>query len=98
MPRTSIIILFAKIPEKGQVKTRLARDLEEDLALRFSEGMLLDTIDMLKDCGFPFRVCIARPDAVDTASTRLGSGYAFMPQTGDDLGERMGQAFVRVFS
>ncbi|HET7319837.1 MAG TPA: TIGR04282 family arsenosugar biosynthesis glycosyltransferase [Nitrospirota bacterium] len=98
MPSTSIIILFAKIPVKGRVKTRLARDLEEDLALRFSESMLLDTIDMLKDCGFPFRICIAPPGAVETARARLGGGYAFMPQTGDDLGERMEQAFVRVFT
>lgn len=98
MPDTSIIILFAKIPVKGRVKTRLARDLEEDLVLRLVESMLLDTIDTLKDCRFPFRICIHPPGAIGEARAWLGGDNAFMPQTGDDLGERMEQAFIRVFS
>lgn len=98
MPTPSIVILFAKIPAKGRVKTRLAQDFDPDFILRLYESMLLDTIDMLKDSGFPFRICIHPPDAIEEARKRLGSDHAFMPQTGDGLGERMEQAFVRVFS
>jgi uncharacterized protein len=98
MPDTSIVILFVKLPVRGGVKTRLARAMEEDFVLRLYECMVLDTIDMLKQSGFPFRICISPPGAIGEARTWLGGDYAFMPQTGDDLGERMEQAFVRVFS
>jgi rSAM/selenodomain-associated transferase 1 len=98
MSDTSIVILFAKIPVRGGVKTRLAQALDGDLVLRLYESMVLDTIDMLKQSGFPFRICISPPGAVEEARAWLGNGYAFMPQNGDDLGERMEQAFVRVFS
>jgi rSAM/selenodomain-associated transferase 1 len=98
MSNTSIVILFAKIPVKGRVKTRLAQELDGDLVLRLYESMVLDTIDMLKQSGYPFRICISPPGAVEEAGTWLGKDYAFMPQTGGDLGERMERAFVRVFT
>jgi rSAM/selenodomain-associated transferase 1 len=98
MSNTSLVILFVKTPVKGRVKTRLARDLEGDIVLRLYESMVLDTVGMLKNSGFPFRICVSPPDGVEEARTWLGTDYAFMPQTGDDLGERMEQAFVRVFS
>jgi rSAM/selenodomain-associated transferase 1 len=98
MSDTSIVILFAKIPVRGGVKTRLAQALDGDLVLRLYESMVLDTIDMLKQSGYPFRICISPPGEVKKARTWLGKDYAFMPQTGDGLGERMEQAFVRVFS
>ena len=43
MPDTSIIILFAKIPVKGRVKTRLARDLDARASgIAYSGNHLVD--------------------------------------------------------
>ena len=97
MQHTSVVLLFTKIPVRDRVKTRLAQDLDGDLVLRLYESMVLDTIDMLKQSGFQFRICISPPGAVEEARTWLGRDYSYMPQNGGDLGERMEQAFVRVF-
>ena len=92
------VILFVKFPEKGQVKSRLAQLMDEDLVLRLYENMVLDTIDMLTRGRFPFRICFTPPDARDRILEWLGQGYRAFPQTGDDLGDRMENAFERVFS
>jgi rSAM/selenodomain-associated transferase 1 len=92
------VILFVKLPEKGRVKSRLAQRMNEDLVLRLYENMVLDTIDMLTQGRFPFRICFAPPDARDRIREWLGQGYRAFPQTGDDLGDRMENAFEHVFS
>jgi rSAM/selenodomain-associated transferase 1 len=92
------VILFVKFPEKGQVKSRLAQLMDEDLVLRLYENMVLDTIDLLTRGRFPFRICFTPPDARDRILEWLGQGYRAFPQTGDDLGDRMENAFERVFS
>ena len=92
------VILFVKLPEKGKVKSRLAQRMDEDLVLRLYENMVLDTIDMLTRGRFPFLICFTPPGARDRIMEWLGQGYRALPQTGDDLGDRMENAFERVFS
>lgn len=92
------IILFVKLPGPGKVKSRLARDMDGDIVQRLYECMVLDAIDMLKQAETPFRICFDPPDAQERVRQWLGQAYSYMPQIGEDLGERMEQAFVRVFS
>ena len=98
MSEKPIVLLFVKAPVKGQVKSRMASDLDEDLVLRLYESMALDTVDMLKAAGFPFRICFFPPDALEAVQAWLGQDHSYMPQLGVDLGERMELAFGRVFS
>ena len=84
-----IVLLFVKAPVKGQVKSRLARDLDEDLVQRLYESMALDTVDMLKAGGFSFRICFSPPDAFESVRDWLGQDHSYMSQIGNDLGERM---------
>jgi uncharacterized protein len=91
-------ILFVKLPEKGRVKSRLARHVGEEAALGLYEIMVLDAIDMLKRGRFPFRICYTPPDARSRITEWLGPEHDYLPQTGDDLGDRMDEAFTRVFS
>jgi hypothetical protein len=92
------VLLFVKLPEKGRVKSRLARHIGQDAALALYESMALDVIDMLKRGRFPFRICYTPPEARDQMTGWLGREYDYLPQTGDDLGDRMDEAFARVFS
>jgi rSAM/selenodomain-associated transferase 1 len=92
------VILFVKLPEKGRVKSRLAQRMNEDLVLRLYENMVLDTIDILIKGRFPFRICFTPPDARDRILEWLGKEYRAFPQAGDDLGDRMENAFEHVFS
>jgi rSAM/selenodomain-associated transferase 1 len=91
------VILFVKLPEKGKVKSRLARELGWDLVLRLYESMVLDTIDVLKRAAAPFAICFDPPGSLDRVQCWLGQEHSYIPQTGGDLGERMEQAFVRAF-
>jgi rSAM/selenodomain-associated transferase 1 len=92
------VILFVKFPDKGRVKSRLARQLGEDAALSLYENMVLDAIDMLKRGRFPFRICFTPPDAGNRMTGWLGREHDYLPQTGGDLGDRMDEAFAGVFS
>jgi rSAM/selenodomain-associated transferase 1 len=92
------VILFVKFPEKGRVKSRLAHHVGEDAALSLYENMVLDAIDMLKRGRFPFRICYTPPDARAQMTGWLGQEYYYLSQIGDDLGDRMDEAFARAFS
>ncbi len=92
------VILFVKLPEKGEVKSRLARQLDGDIVLHLYECMVLDAIDMLNRGHYPFRISFTPPTAGDPIRKWLGRDYSYMPQLGKDLGERMEQAFLDVFS
>ncbi len=91
------VLLFVKLPEKGKVKSRLARDMEWDMVLHLYESMVLDTIEMLQRTKVPFRICFDPPDALDRVRRWLGPEYSYIPQAGSDLGERMEQAFLQTF-
>lgn len=47
-PANRVLGLFAKWPEKGQVKTRLAASLGEELALQIANAFLVDTWNRLQ--------------------------------------------------
>ncbi len=91
------VLLFVKLPEQGKVKSRLARDMEWGLVRRLYESMVLDTIAMLQRTKVPFLIYHDPPDAFERMRSWLGPDYSYIPQTGADLGERMEQAFVRIF-
>ncbi len=92
------VILFVKLPEPGKVKSRLEQYMDGSMVQRLYECLVLDTIDMLEQVKVPFRICYAPPDAQERVRQWLGQAYSYMPQTGNDLGERMEQAFIRVFT
>ncbi len=98
MSEQRCVVLFVKFPEKGKVKSRLAQDLEGDFVLLLYRSMVLDAIDMLKKSHFPFCICFDPPGSGEHVQQWLGPEYAYMPQTGVDIGERMERAFVRLFS
>ena len=92
-----IILLFIKAPLKGQIKSRLAAAIGNDAALELYQRFVLDTIDTVGALAIPLRICFYPPDAGTTIRTWLGNEHACMPQQGNDLGERMEQAFEQVF-
>jgi len=95
---TRCVILFVRLPEPGKVKSRLAQDVDGALVQHLYECMVLDAIDMLKKAKAPFRICFDPPAAQERVREWLGQAYSYMPQTGEDLGVRMEQAFIQVFS
>lgn len=98
MSDRSAVLLFIKSPEKGKVKSRLAKAIGEDAALAVFKYLACETLEKLKDGEYLFRLCFYPPDSGEIIKSWLGDSFHYVPQYGRDLGERMGSAFVQAFS
>ncbi len=96
------ILFFVKSPEQTTVKTRLAEAVGVETARGLYRNFVLDMLDTLSDIAVEgkndLRVCFYPPEAGQEIHDWLGSSYAFVPQQGNDLGERMQNAFLSSFA
>lgn len=92
------VLFFVKYPEPGQVKTRLANQLGNELASCLYASFVLDILCPLNALNANFKICYSPPDAEEKFRQWLGSDYSLVPQSGVDLGERMKNAFVDAFA
>jgi rSAM/selenodomain-associated transferase 1 len=94
----AVVMVFVKMPDSGNVKTRLAIDVGPELAVRAHECMVLDVFDAATATDAEMRVFVDPPDALARAREWLGNEPTVIPQSGSDLGERMERAFLVAFS
>lgn len=95
---TPVVLVFAKAPRPGRVKTRLAGELGHERAAAIYRRMGRHIVDELRDG--PFRIFVYHAPADAEAEMRrwLGSeGLEFRPQGEGDLGRRMARAFDEAF-
>ena len=92
MKRT--LIVFAKFPQIGRVKTRLAKGLGHAAALAFYRRTLADTL--AKTRGGPWRtvLCVS-PDPARRLSRVWPPGMPREGQGRGDLGQRMARSLAR---
>ena len=84
------IIVFAKAPRLGEVKTRLARDLGPEDALRIYKVLGRGVVERLRRSPRPVTVYFTPADAEQEIRDWMGSeGLEFRPQVEGDLGQRM---------
>ncbi len=85
------LLVFARKPELGKVKTRIAAGIGEAAALSLYRGLLRDTLRRLCSAGLAPVECWCLPDCghPDFDVWRSSAGMEFKRQQGDDLGERM---------
>lgn len=91
------LLVFARYPEPGRVKSRLARDLGEQAALHLYSAMLRDLLDGIGRSDEATEVEVMWTADGDVDGTALvstfGSGVHLAMQAGADLGERLAMAF-----
>jgi len=92
------ILLFVKYPEKGKVKMRLSIDLNEDIVQELYRCFVQDTLTAVKKINFQLFICFFPIEAQKKFQKWLGSTLLFLPQNGEDLGERMKNSFTDVFT
>jgi rSAM/selenodomain-associated transferase 1 len=90
--------MFVKSAERGMVKSRLAVSVGEDAALDFYKCFVADLVEMLMQSGCPFEIYFYPPDSRQKVGQWLGDEHTLVPQMGNDLGDRMKNAFEQVFS
>jgi len=92
------ILVFVRAPEMGKVKTRLANVIGHDAALRLYMSFVADELDMVRDLFVDVIICFHPHTARQKVGDWLNDEFDFMAQSGNDLGERMKNAFEEVFS
>jgi len=92
--RRRAVVIFARAPDLGKVKTRLAAELGEREALAIYTSLAENTVRvvaMLPQCD---RVVAYTPkDAYIRMRDWLGDGFSYEAQCDGDLGARMAHAF-----
>ena len=90
-----LVIVFARAPRYGAVKTRLARDIGAAEALRFYRGALRDLLRRVAHKARWETILAVTPDRSSLDRTLWPSGIAITRQDGGDLGRRMIAALRR---
>lgn len=103
LPEGGVLGLFAKRPEPGRVKTRLAAEIGDEGATRLHEAMLFDLIDLLDSPGVLApggrKVLVYAPDdAGPWFDERIPASFALQPQADGDLGRRLSGFFAGEFA
>ncbi len=92
-----LLIIFIKNPIAGRVKTRLARSIGDEAALQIYHELLNHTHQVSSALSGVDRA-VYYSDFVNISDLWETSAYQKFLQTGEDLGERMYQAFQHSFS
>jgi uncharacterized protein len=91
-PRRALVVI-AKEPVAGAVKTRLAADVGADGAARAAAAMLSDTVAVITQVDAEPWVCFTPTDA-RRRMARLAPGCGLLAQVEGDLGDRLAGCFA----
>lgn len=92
------VLVFVRAPQRGTVKTRLARALGDAAALALYRGFVADLLETLRQGGRPVIGCCTPASACRAAAAWMAPLDGVYPQSGADLGARMADAFGRAFA
>lgn len=100
-PEQNALIIFARYPVLGKVKTRLASSYSKEFALGFykecSRHLFMEITQNQNHIFTPFLFCTEK-DELSKMAEWAGPGFKFYHQDGVDLGRRMSNAFRKVFT
>ncbi|HEX6094779.1 MAG TPA: TIGR04282 family arsenosugar biosynthesis glycosyltransferase [Thermoanaerobaculia bacterium] len=99
-PPPQRLLVFARLPEPGRVKTRLAAEIGPDRALAVYESMLRDLIASIGPSTPETEIEFCwppSPGANGAALRRAFAQHAVAMQTGETLGDRLSMAFSERF-
>ena len=99
-PPAQRLLVFARLPERGKVKTRLAASLGEDGALAAYETMLRDLLASIGKSSPEVEIEILWAPTENANGETLARVFGDLPttmQTGANLGDRLSMAFSERF-
>jgi uncharacterized protein len=91
-----VLVVMAKYPAAGAVKTRLASQLGNEVACALYGAFLADIGASFAGGPWQLLWAVTPPDA--DLSPFVGAGCVQIAQEGDELGERMRRCFARLLS
>ena len=99
-PPARRLLVFARLPELGRVKTRLGQSIGAERALAVYEAMLCDVLRSVgkSDSTMEIEILWAPAESANAASLQRAFGdHQLAMQTGATLGDRMAMAFSERF-
>ena len=104
-PHQAALVIFAKAPIPGEVKTRLCPPLTPDEAATLHGSFILDMLERTKfavaKLQLPFHrylACAPSSELVFFKIMEERQGVRLLDQVGEDLGQRMHRTFVDLFA
>lgn len=100
MAAGDVLLIFARYPEPGKVKTRLARTLGPQAAAQLYKLVAETLVSRLKVGQKAWDKTIVfydPPGKAESMRDWLGEGLSYLPQEGKDLGERLSNAVSTAF-
>lgn len=98
MDNSSLLIIFLKAPVPGLVKTRLADAYGVDKACNIYKELTETILHAVQKWRNETILFYYPPDGKSIITDWLGEAYQLVAQTGDDIGEKMKNAFVYGFN
>lgn len=96
-PSDQCVIVFLKVPQRVPVKTRLSKSLDREIVVNLYKNFVLDVLGMLRTGRCTVVICFYPPHALPEITSWLGRDHDYLPQQGNDLGQRMENAFDSIF-
>lgn len=93
--KRNLVIIFAKDPVAGRVKTRLAKEIGKDKALKVYESLLKKTFKTFEQTKHDVRAYFT--PSRDNLKKLLPKRFKLLPQKGRSLGIKMFNAFKDSF-
>lgn len=95
--KDNALIIFAKAPRFGRVKTRLQPGLTPEDSLSLYRAMVEDLLKQLRHTAFcDVKIFYYPSNAKNEVKSWLGDQFEYFPQRGEDLGEKMYEAIAEI--
>ncbi len=95
MSKNSALLIFVKYPDPSNVKTRLQSDLTSEDAASLYRAMVEDIVSRFKNVlNYDVILFFSPGNAGLKFENWLGNSFKYVTQQGEDLGEKMYNAFV----
>jgi rSAM/selenodomain-associated transferase 1 len=96
--RADALVVLAKAPLPGNVKSRLVPPLSAEQAADLARALLLDQLNHLRSlAGADLYLAFAPAESESMMRRLVPARYRCFPQAGGDLGQRMQAAFAELF-
>jgi rSAM/selenodomain-associated transferase 1 len=96
--KCNAVVLFVRNPAPGRVKTRLGHDIGYENACNFYQAMVKDILSNIVSINLPVYLFHDGINSNGLPQEWIDASYAVVAQQGDTIGERMAEAFNRLFS
>lgn len=92
------ILFFVKYPEIGNVKSRLSSQIDKKFVVALYKSFVDDTLEKLKKLDYDILICYHPIEKFEYFKKWIGKKYKYIPQNGENLGERMKNCFIKGFN